>query len=62
MSDEDFWDFVAFWEFFNPFEDEDKSFKCPFCGREIKGDEKVEVDKERKVFKCPDCDEEIEIK
>jgi predicted RNA-binding Zn-ribbon protein involved in translation (DUF1610 family) len=55
---DEFWDFVAFWEFFNPF-DEEKNFKCPHCGREIEKDEKVEGDKERRVFKCPDCDEEI---
>jgi len=61
MKDDDFWDFAAFWEFFNPFEDEDKTFKCPHCGREIGRDEKVEVDRNRKVFKCPDCDEEIAI-
>ena len=60
MNNDNFWNFVAFWEFFNPFDEED-TFKCPYCGREIKGDEKVEVNKERKVFKCPDCDEEIEI-
>lgn len=60
MNDNDFWDFVAFWEFFNPFKDEDKTFKCSACGREIEPDEKVEVDRKRKVFKCPDCDEEIE--
>ena len=60
MEGDDFWNFVAFWEFFNPF-DEKENFKCPYCGRKIKGDEKVEVDKRRKVFKCPDCDEEIKI-
>lgn len=62
MNDSDFWDFAAFWEFFNPFEDEDKTFKCPVCGREFGPNEKVEVDRKRKVFKCPDCDEEIELK
>lgn len=62
MSDNsDFWDFVAFWDFFNPFKDENKTFKYPFCGREIERDEKVEVNRNRKVFKCPECDEEIEI-
>lgn len=62
MADNDFWDFVAFWEFFNPLKNEDKTFKCPTCGREIGGDDKVEVDKKKKIFKCPDCDGEIEIK
>ena len=57
-NDSDSWDFVVFWEFFNPF-DEEETFKYPYCGREIKRNENVEVDKERKVFKCPDCDEEI---
>ena len=60
-SDE-FWDFAAIWEFFNLFEDENKILKCPACGREIRPDEKVEVDRKRKVFKCPDCNEEIEFK
>lgn len=61
MNGDDFWDFVAFWEFFNPFEDEVKTFKCSHCGREIKRDEKVAVNRKRKIFKCPDCDGEIAI-
>ena len=58
MNDDDFWDFAAFYEFFNPLGEE---FECPSCGRAIKVDEKVEVNKDKGVFKCPDCGEEIEI-
>lgn len=45
MNNSGFWDFTAFWEFFNPLGDE--NFKCPFCERKIENGEKVEVDKER---------------
>ena len=59
-SDE-FLDFTAFWEFFNPFDKEDEC-KCPNCGKLIKGNEKVQwVDRKNKILKCPDCDSEINI-
>ncbi len=58
MNEDDFWDFAAFYEFLNPLGEE---FKCSACGRVIKADEKVEVNKDKGVFKCPDCNEEIEI-
>ena len=57
-EEDDFMDFAAYWEFFNPLGDEKE---CPNCGRMIKPDEKVQVNKEKGVFKCPDCGEEIDI-
>lgn len=62
MNDGDFWDFAAFWDFFNSF-DEQAEFECHHCGRVIKGDEKVLwIDKKQKIFKCSECNEEIKIK
>lgn len=61
MKDDDFLDFVAFWEFFNPFNGNEE-YECPYCRRVIKGNDKVIwVDKKKKIFKCPDCNEEIKI-
>jgi len=51
MSDEDFWDFIAFWEFFNPFADKEKGLRCPVCAKELGKKEKIEVlSKEEKNF------------
>jgi len=42
-------------------EDEEKIFKCPFCGRIIPGSESVEwIDKEEQIFRCPECGKELE--
>jgi DNA-directed RNA polymerase subunit RPC12/RpoP len=61
MQDDDFFDFMVLYELLFP-DDEDKTFRCLYCGREIKGSEKVEwIDKDKKFFKCPDCDEQLKI-
>jgi len=63
MSNNDgYWDFAAFWEFFNPYDDKDKkSINCPVCGREFDETDEIEmVDIESKVFKCPECGRKIE--
>jgi len=55
MSNDDFFDFMVFWELMFP-EDEDKTFECPSCDTIIKGDDKVPwIDKKNKIFKCPNC-------
>jgi PTS system fructose-specific IIC component len=61
MSNDDFFDFMVFWELMFP-EDEDKTFKCPSCDTIIKGDDKVPwIDKKNKIFKCPDCGKLLQI-
>lgn len=59
-KDDDFFDFMIFNELMFP-DDSEGTFECPFCGRVIEGDEKVEVDKDKKTFKCPDCGQLINI-
>jgi|GEM_PF-1451471 len=64
MNANGFWDFAAFWEFFNPFEDKDKEdkgiIKCPNCGRQFGKDDKIEmVNVQDKVFKCPGCSKKL---
>jgi len=55
MQDNGFWDFAIFYELMFP-DDEDREIECEFCGRVIKGNEKVGwVDKEKGIFKCPEC-------
>lgn len=64
MINQDFWDFVMTggYELLFP-DDEGKQLECQFCGRVIKGDEKVEwVDKLKGILKCPDCGEQLEDK
>lgn len=61
MSNDDFFDFMVFWELMFP-EDEDKTFKCPSCNRIIKGSDKVAwIDKKNRIFKCLDCGELLKI-
>ncbi len=61
-NNDDFWDFVAFWEFFNPFEDEEKGPECLLCGKEFGKGDKIEVlSKEEKTFRCPDCDAVLQL-
>jgi predicted RNA-binding Zn-ribbon protein involved in translation (DUF1610 family) len=56
MNNDDFFDFMIFWELMFP-EEEEKTFECPSCDREIKGSDKVPwVDKKSQIFKCPDCE------
>jgi nitrogen PTS system EIIA component len=51
-----FWDFVAFWEFFNPFDEDISTIECPSCGEEFNGHDDIEViDKEQKICRCPEC-------
>jgi predicted Zn-ribbon and HTH transcriptional regulator len=62
MLDNGFWDFAAFWEFFNPFE-EGKTviIQCPACHEKFNGHNDIEVvDKKRKICKCPKCNIELE--
>ena len=41
-------------------EDKGKVFECPVCGREIDGEDKIEmVDKKEKIFKCPGCNKSL---
>lgn len=61
MSNDDFFDFMIFYELLFP-DDEDREVKCDNCGRVIKGSEKVEwIDKNKQIFKCPDCKQEIKL-
>ncbi|MCX6760324.1 MAG: hypothetical protein NTW46_03200 [Candidatus Nealsonbacteria bacterium] len=61
MSNDDFSDFMIFYELLFP-DDENKEVECDNCGRVIKGSEKVEwVDKNKQIFKCPDCKQEIKL-
>ena len=56
----DFWDFAAFWEFFNPFGEHISIIVCPSCGEEFNEHNDIEViDKERKICKCPKCGAEL---
>ena len=56
----DFWDDALEYEML--FGDEDESVKCPHCGRELKGNEKVAwIDKKNRIFQCPGCNKEIKI-
>ena len=64
MEGPDFEDFIleGGWDLLLFPDDENKSFKCTFCGRVIQGGEQVEwLSKEEGKFKCPDCGEELEI-
>ena len=55
-------DFLAFWEFFNPFEDEEKDLECPVCRKEFNKTNKIEVlDKEEKTFKCSNCNSVLKL-
>lgn len=61
MQDDGFFDFMVLYELLFP-DDEDKTFKCLYCGRVINGSEEVEwVDKDEKIFKCPDCGKQLRI-
>jgi mannitol/fructose-specific phosphotransferase system IIA component (Ntr-type)/DNA-directed RNA polymerase subunit RPC12/RpoP len=55
----DFWDFAAFWEFFNPFDDEEDEktdIKCPACNATLNKYEQIEVvDKNDNICRCPEC-------
>ncbi|MFC1514932.1 hypothetical protein ACFL5X_03425 [Candidatus Omnitrophota bacterium] len=61
MGEPDFLEFMIMYELLFP-DDEDEVFECYHCGREIKGNEKVEwIDKKKKMFKCPECKQKIEL-
>lgn len=61
MSNDDFFDFMVFWELMFP-EDEDRTYECPSCGRVISGGEKVPwIDKKNQIFKCPGCEELLKL-
>jgi len=61
MSNDDFFDFMIFYELLFP-DDEDKEVECDNCGRVIQGSEKVEwMDKNKQIFKCPDCKQKIQL-
>ena len=52
-----FWDFAAFWEFFYPHENENKTLECPMCCKVFgRGNEVELINKEYKVFRCPFCE------
>jgi nitrogen PTS system EIIA component len=59
MLDNGFWDFAAFWEFFNPFDDEGDrktDIKCPVCNANFNKYEHIEVvNKEDSICRCPEC-------
>ena len=63
MAIPDFWDFMMEGGYDLLFPDDDEqTFKCPFCRALISGDQKVEwIDKKSGKFKCPECGEEINI-
>jgi predicted RNA-binding Zn-ribbon protein involved in translation (DUF1610 family) len=61
MEEPDFFEFMILHELLFP-EEEDREYKCPYCGRVIRGSEKVEwIDKKRGIFKCPDCGKKLNI-
>ena len=57
------WGSMIFYEVFGDMlvpEDQGKVFECPICGREIGGEDKIEmVDKKEKIFKCPGCNKPL---
>ena len=57
----DFWAFAAFWDFFNPLNDEEENvIKCPSCSEVLNGYSDIEiVDKDNKICKCPKCEAEL---
>lgn len=56
----DIWDEALEYEML--FGEEDESIECPHCGREIKGNEEVQlIDKKSKLFKCPGCGKDVKI-
>ena len=58
-NNDDFWDFAAFWEFFNPFEDEEEkeiTIECPLCKAKLGRGVKIKlINEEKMIFECPSC-------
>lgn len=55
--DNDFFDFMLFWELMGENEDD---LECPLCGVTIgKGQQLEFVYKTKQIFKCPECGKKL---